>query len=147
MFNNNPTPEPPSTDPTHKYLHIQDSSTQNSSTKPSPTDPTPKDQDPTTKDPFPQQKTWQNIILTKEDRDDILKGKWLNDHVINVAQLLLKHDEGLLPVGSLQDTLLIQERQGDMVCYECSDSPQWWESLDHHQYSRSKYKATYCQDL
>ena len=64
---------------------------------------------------------WQkihDITLTKKDRDDILKGEWLNDCVINAVQELLKHDHGLLPVGSLQNTLLIPIRQSDIVCYE-----------------------------
>ena len=56
--------------------------------------------------------------ITKEDRDNILKGEWLNDRVINAAQELLKHDEGLLPVGSLQNTLLIPIRQSDIVRFE-----------------------------
>ena len=54
--------------------------------------------------------------MTQEDRDDILSGEWLNDSVINAAQSLLKYDPGLLPVGSLQNTLLIVIRQCDIVC-------------------------------
>ena len=68
-----------------------------------------------------EQKTWQKIhgiTLTQEDRDDILSGEWLNDSVINAAQSLLKYDPGLLPVGSLQNTLLIVIRQCDIVCDE-----------------------------
>ena len=48
----------------------------------------------------------------------MLKGKCLNDSVINAAQELLRHDQGLLPVGSLQNTLLIPIRQSDIVCCE-----------------------------
>ena len=62
---------------------------------------------------------WQkihDITLTKKDRDDILKEEWLNDCVINAVQELLKHNHGLLPVGSLQNTLLILIRQSD-ICY------------------------------
>ena len=58
------------------------------------------------------------MTLTKEDRDVILNGEWLNDRIINAAQELLKHDQGLLPVGSLQNTLLIPICQCDIVCYE-----------------------------
>ena len=96
-----------------KHDDCQDPSTQNSTSEPSPTDQTP--------DPSPQQEAWQkihDITLTKEDRDDVLKRKWLNDSVINAAQDLLKHDHGLLPVESLQNTLLIPIRQSDIVCYE-----------------------------
>ena len=56
--------------------------------------------------------------MTQEDRDDILSREWLNDSVINAAQSLLKYDPGLLPVGSLQNTLLIVIRQCDIVCDE-----------------------------
>ena len=54
--------------------------------------------------------------MTQKDRDDILKGKWLNDSIINAAQSLLKHDLCLLPVGSLQNTLLIKICQCDIIC-------------------------------
>ena len=54
--------------------------------------------------------------MTQKDRDDILKGKWLNDSIINAAQSLLKHDLCLLPVGSLQNTLLIAICQCDIIC-------------------------------
>ena len=56
--------------------------------------------------------------MTQKDREDILKGKWLNDSIINAAQFLLRHDRGLLPVGSLQNTLLIVIRQCDIICDE-----------------------------
>ena len=42
------------------------------------------------------------------DLDDIRKGRWLNDRVIHAAQLLMKGDDDLLPVGGLQDPLLGQ---------------------------------------
>ena len=68
-----------------------------------------------------EQKTWQRIhgiTLTQKDRDDILSGEWLNDSIINAAQFLLRHDPALLPVGSLQNTLLIKICQCDIICDE-----------------------------
>ena len=68
-----------------------------------------------------EQKTWQKIhgiTLTQKDRDDILSGEWLNDSIINAAQFLLRYDPGLLPVGSLQNTLLIKIYQCDIICDE-----------------------------
>jgi len=55
--------------------------------------------------------------------------------IIHAAQLLMKHVQDLLPVGSLQDPLL-----GEMLDIApdestCSDSTQWWRPLDHHQHS------------
>ena len=42
------------------------------------------------------------------DLDDIKEGRWLSDRVIHAAQLLMKGDDDLLPVGGLQDPLLGQ---------------------------------------
>ena len=56
-----------------------------------------------------QDSTWikiHGITLSKKDRHIILDGGWLNDKIIHAAQLLMKHDGDLLPVGSLQNPLL-----------------------------------------
>jgi len=63
-----------------------------------------------------QVNTWQNIhniALTHKDKDIVLDGGWLNDRIIHAAQLLMKHDQDLLPVGSLQDPLL-----GEMLDFD-----------------------------
>ena len=55
------------------------------------------------------------VTLTQKDRDVILDGEWLNDNIINAAQLLMKHDQDLLPVGSLQNPLLGQTLAFDVI--------------------------------
>ena len=67
------------------------------------------------------QTMWQKIhgeTLTQKDRDVILDGEWLNDNIINAAQLLMKHDQDLLPVGSLQNPLLGQTLAFDVISDE-----------------------------
>ena len=64
---------------------------------------------------------WQKVhgvTLTQKDRDVILDGEWLNDNIINAAQLLMKHDQDLLPVGSLQNPLLGQTLAFDVISDE-----------------------------
>ena len=64
---------------------------------------------------------WQKIhgvTLTQKDRDVILDGEWLNHNIINAAQLLMKHDQDLLPVGSLQNPLLGQTLAFDVISDE-----------------------------
>ena len=61
-----------------------------------------------------QDGSWKRIhgiTLTKNDRNVILNGGWLNDKIINAAQLLMKHDRDLQPIGSLQDPLLGENLQ------------------------------------
>ena len=56
-----------------------------------------------------QDSTWTKIhglTLSKNNRDIILDGEWLNDKLIHAAQLLMKYDGDLLPLGSLQNPLL-----------------------------------------
>ena len=63
---------------------------------------------------------WQKIhgvTLTQKDRDVILDREWLND-IINGAQLLMKHDQDLLPVASLQNPLLGQTLAFDVISDE-----------------------------
>ena len=60
-------------------------------------------------------RTIHGITLTQKDRDIILNGEWLNDNIINAAQCLMKHDQDLLPVGSLQNPLLGQTLEFDVV--------------------------------
>ena len=48
----------------------------------------------------------------------ILDGEWLNDNIINAAQLLMKLDQDLLPVGSLQNPLLGQTLAFDVISDE-----------------------------
>ena len=68
-----------------------------------------------------EQTKWQKIhdvILTQKYRDIILNGKWLNDNIINAAQCLMKHDQDLLPVGSLQNPSLGQTLEFDVISDE-----------------------------
>ncbi len=61
---------------------------------------------------FTEEPTWRRIhgvALSTEDKDCIIKGKWLNDKIVYAAMLLMKHDKDLLPVGSLQDPLYGQD--------------------------------------
>ena len=58
------------------------------------------------------------------DLDDIKEGRWLSDRVIHAAQLLMKGDDDLLPVGGLQDPLLgqtlsfaVQEGEGVQILH------------------------------
>ena len=59
-----------------------------------------------------------DITLTNEDKRIILEGKWLNDKIIHAAQLLMKNDPDLLPVGSLQNPILSQTYAFDIVSGE-----------------------------
>ena len=45
------------------------------------------------------------INLSQEDKSVMLEGRWLNDKIIHAAQLLIKHDPDLIPVGPLQHPL------------------------------------------
>ncbi len=45
------------------------------------------------------------VKLTQADKDRVLNGQWLTDSVIHAAQLLIKNDHTLLPLGSLQDPI------------------------------------------
>ena len=45
------------------------------------------------------------ISLSQEDKSVMLEGRWLNDKIIHAAQLLIKHDPDLIPVGPLQHPL------------------------------------------
>ena len=68
-----------------------------------------------------EQTKWQKIhgvTLTQKDRDITLNGEWLNDNIINAAQCLMKHDQDLLPVGSLQNPLLGQTLEFDIISDE-----------------------------
>ena len=69
-----------------------------------------------------QKSIWQKIhgiTLSQKDRDIILDGHWLNDSIIHAAQLLMKHDQDLLPIGSLQNSLLGQTLEFDVASDEC----------------------------
>ena len=57
--------------------------------------------------------------MSQKDKDIILDGQWLNDSIIHAAQLLMKHDPDLLPVGSLQNPLLGQTLEFDVASDEC----------------------------
>lgn len=46
--------------------------------------------------------------IAVSDLDDITEGRWLNDRVIHAAQLLMKGDKSLLPVGGFQNPLFGQ---------------------------------------
>ena len=48
------------------------------------------------------------IQLTQEDKKMLLEGGWLNNKHIHSAQILMKQDRNLLPVGSLKNPLLRQ---------------------------------------
>ena len=66
--------------------------------------------------------TWvkmEDITLTNEDRRIILEGKWLNDKIIHAAQVLMKNNPDLLPVGSLQNPILSQTYTFEIVREEC----------------------------
>jgi len=60
-----------------------------------------------------------DITLTNEDKRIILEGKWLTDKIIHAVQLLMKNDPDLLPVGSLQNSILSQAYAFDIVSGEC----------------------------
>ena len=62
--------------------------------------------------------TIHGIRLSVADKKTILSGQWLNDKMIDAAQLLLKNDKDLLPVGSLQSPLLGQNLQFDVLGVE-----------------------------
>lgn len=58
------------------------------------------------------------MTLTEHDSAIIKNGAWLNDKIINAAQLLMKHDKDLLPVGGFQNTLLGQTPTFDVLTDE-----------------------------
>ena len=53
--------------------------------------------------------TWltiRGVKLAKDDERTLIEGKWLNDKIVHAAQLLMKNDDDLLPIGGLQDPIL-----------------------------------------
>ena len=52
--------------------------------------------------------TWltiRGVKLAKDDERTLIEGKWLNDKIVQAAQLLMKNDDDL-PIGGLQDPIL-----------------------------------------
>ena len=77
--------------------------------------------------------TWlsiRGVKLTTDDERTLGEGKWLNDKIIHAAQLLIKNDNDLLPVGGLQDPILGQTltfdiESGEMVQILNSGGNHW----------------------
>ena len=58
------------------------------------------------------------IKLTQADKEIVLNGEWLTDSIIHAAQLLIKNDHTLLPLGSLQDPILGKTLSFDVATEE-----------------------------
>ena len=72
------------------------------------------------------------IKLTQADKEIVLNGEWLTDSIIHAAQLLIKNDHTLLPLGSLQDPILGKTLSFDVATEECANSAFWRQPLGSH---------------
>ncbi len=74
-----------------------------------------------------------SLQLFLEDKISVENGEWLDDHVINVAQMLLKHQ--FPSIDGFHSTIIhvVAANQAAILgggAVQCTDIACWWKPLD-----------------